>query len=199
MNVTVSDLIVTPCRVLYSTVGLTLPADTVAYGGAWPAGWTELGATKTPLTIELTRETALADIQETLTEITRAIKKEALTAETTMAELDPDNIALSWGGTVSVTPAGASQPGKDELLGGDTTAIAERQWGFEGSYVSAAGNTHPIRFYIWKGVSAFGAKLEFGKADPTGTTLRIVANPDLSKAAGQRLYKWVKITAPASS
>jgi hypothetical protein len=195
----VADIIVTPCRILYAVPGSTAPADTVAAGGAWPAAWTELGYTAVPLTLEFKREVVEADIQESLTVIQRTAKKESLIAETSLAELTMANTVLSFGGTVSATPAGASQPAKDVITGGDTTALTEREWGFEGKYVSAAGNTHPIRIYIWKAIAEFGAKLEFGKEKAGAVTLRIVANPDMTKAAGQRLYSITKITAPASS
>jgi len=195
----VADIITTPCKILYSAVGATLPADTVAAGGSWPTGWTTLGYTKTPLSVDFVRELVEADIQESLTPIKRGAKKETLAIETTLAEINLAELTLAWGGTVSQTAAGASQPAKDELVAGDDVSLTERQWGFEGSYVSAAGNTHPIRLFIWKAVAEFGAKLEFGKADPTGTPLKINANPDMSKAAGQRLFKLQKITAPASS
>ncbi len=195
----VADIITTPCKIYYSNPGTTLPADTVAAGGAWPAGWTALGYTTVPLSVERTAEKVIADIQESLVEIKRGNKKETFVLETTLAELDLDQLALSWGGTASTTAAGAGQPAKEELVGGDDPATLEYQWGFEGSYESAAGNTHPIRLFVWLGVCDFGAKLEFGKSDPTGTALRIEANPDMSKARGQRLFKLQKITAPASS
>jgi len=185
--------------IYYSTVGLTLPADTVAAGGAWPAGWTALGYTETPLSVEFKREAVEADIQETLTLIQRGYKVESFVVETSLAELLVNELQLAWGGTNTPTAPGASQPGKDSLTAGDFTAVTERQWGFEGKYVSAAGNTHPIRLFVWKGVSEFGAKLEFGKSKPSGITLRIVANPQMSLAAGLRLFKLDKITAPASS
>ena len=195
----VADMIITPCKIFYSVPGTSAPADTVAAGGAWPTGWTALGYTSVPLSVEIKREAAEADIQESLTPIQRGFKKESLIIETTLAEFTGSQLALALSGTMSQTPAGAGQPAKDELLFGDVTSVTERQWGFEGAYVSAAGNTHPIRFYIWKGVAESGCKLEFGKSDPSGTPLRITANPDLSKAAGQRLSKIVKITAPATS
>ena len=195
----VADIIITPCKVYYSATGATLVADTVAAGGAWPAGWTALGYTLVPLSIELKRDPAIADIQESLNEIVRGFKKEALTAETTLAELTGAQLALVMSGTLSQTAAGASQPAKDELIGGDVTSATERQWGFEGAYVNASGTACFIRFYIWKGVAEMGSKLEFGKSDPTGTTLRVVGNPDMTKAAGQRVWKLVKMTAAASS
>jgi hypothetical protein len=195
----VADIIVTPCLIYYSTPGTSAPADTVAAGGSWPTGWTALGYTKTPLSVEFKREPVEAEIQESLSKIKRGYKTEDITIETTLAELLTSELALAWGGTYSQTAAGASQPAKDELVGGDITAVTERQWGFEGKYVSAAGNTHPIRLFIWKAVCELGAKLEFGKDDPSGIPLRIVANPDMTKAAGLRLFKLQKITAPASS
>lgn len=194
----VADLIATPCRILYSTVGVSAPADTVAAGGTWTS-WTELGYTTVPLSIDFVRELVETDIQESLMVIQGRAKKESLTIETTLAELTIAQLALAWGGTFSQTAAGASQPAKDVLVGGDDWYLSERQWGFEGSYVSAAGNTHPIRLVIYKAMAEFGAKLEFGKSDTTGTPLRIVANPDMTKAAGQRLFSLTRITAPASS
>lgn len=195
----VSDIIVTPCRILYSDPGTTLPADTVAAGGNWPAGWTQLGYTNTPLSIELKREKTKFDIQESLGAVGSAVKSEELNIETTLAELNLAELALAWGGTFSQTPAGAGQPAKDELIGGDDHRSTVKQWGFEGDYVSAAGNTHPVRLFIWRGESEFGGKLEFGKTDPTGNTLRIEAQEDMTKTRGQRMFKFVKITAPAAS
>lgn len=195
----VSDLIVSPCRVLYSVTGTSLPADTVAAGASWGASWSELAYTDTDLTVKLVRERVEADIQESLTPILRAVGRETLEIETSLAELLPSSLALAWGGTFSQTAAGAGQPAKDELVGGDDALVTEYQWGFEGSYVSAAGNTHPIRLVVWKGVTELGADLMFGKKTKTGIPFRIVANPDMSKARGQRLYKLIKITAPASS
>ena len=194
----VSDIIITPCKIYYAAVGATAPADTVAAGGAWPSSWTALGYTGTPLSVEIKRDPAVADIQESLTPIQRGFKKESLIAETTLAEFLTSQVALILSGTYSQTAAGAGQPAKDELVGGDVTSATERCWGFEGSYISAAGVTHPIRFYIWRGVAEMGCKLEFGKSENTGTTLRVVANPDMGKAAGQRLFKLVKITAAAT-
>jgi len=194
----VSDLIVTPCRVLYSAVGLTLPADTLAAGGAWPSGWTEVAYTDSELSVKHVREKVEADIQESLTPITRAIGKETYEIETSLAEFLPANMVLATGGAYSATPASSGVAGKDEIVGGDDATIDERQWGFEGSYVTAAGYTEPIRLIIWKGVSDVGVELKFGKKTATGIPFKVSANPDMGKARGQRLFKLTKITAPAT-
>lgn len=195
----ISDLIVTPCRVLYSAAGLTLPADTVAAGGAWPAGWTEVSYTDSPLSVKHVREMVEADIQESLTPIKRAVGKETLEIETSLAEFLPAKLNLAMGGAYSATAAGAGQPAKDELVGGDDASIDERQWGFEGSFIASDGVARPIRLIVWKGVSDVGVELEFGKKTATGIPIKISANPDMGKAAGQRLFKIIKITAAASS
>lgn len=196
---TVSDIIVSPCRILYSLPGVTLPADTVAVGGAWPAGWSELGYTKTPLSVEYAFEKLDYDIQESLAPVGRTKTKEGMKIETTMAELVTSYLDLAWDGTYSVTAAGAGQPAKEELLLGDTPEMTVLQWGFEGNFVSAAGNSHPVRLFVWKATAETGGKLEFGKAETTGITLKVEAISDMSKSAGQRLFKWQKITAPAAS
>lgn len=195
----VADIIVSPCKIFYSLTGSTLPADSVAYGGAWPTAWTQLGYTKTPLSVDYTREPVMAEIQESLSDIIRGYKKEALVIETALAEFTLGNLLLAWGGEYSATAAGAGQVAKEELLGGDDVFPLERQWGFEGLFVSAAGAGHPVRFFIWSGVAEFGGKLEFGKSDAISIPFRVTTNPDLTKAAGQRLFKWQKVTGPASS
>ena len=78
----VSDIIVSPCKILYSLVGTTHPADSVGFGGAWPAGWKQLGFTSSPLSVDYTREPVMAEIQESLSDIIRGYKKEALVIET---------------------------------------------------------------------------------------------------------------------
>jgi len=195
----VADIIVTPCKIYHSALGLTLPADSLAYGGTWPAGWTQLGLTKAPLSVDYNREPVYAEIQESLSDIPRGYKKEALTIETVLAELTLANLNLAWGGEYSTTAAGAGQVAKEELLGGDDVNPLIKQWGFEGLFVSAAGASHPIRFFVSSVMAEVGGKLEFGKADTTGVPLRIMGYSDFTKAAGQRLFKWQKVTGPATS
>lgn len=195
----VADIIVSPCRILYSAAGATLPADTLAVGGAWPTGWTELGYTKTPLSVEYSFDSLDYDIQESLAAVGRARIKEGLKMETVLAELTGANLDLAFDGALTLTSAGAGQPAKEELTIGDTSALAVLQWGFEGDYVSAAGNSHPLRIIVWKATAETGGKLEFGKADTSGVPLKLAAIADMTKSAGQRLLKVSKITAPASS
>jgi len=195
----VSDIIVTPCRILYAPVGTSLPADTVAVGGAFPAGWSQLGYTSQPLSVEFKREKTKFDIQESLGAVGSSAKSEEMAIETTLAELTLANTNLAWGGSYSTTAAGAGQPGKEELLGGDDRDVAVKAWCFEGRYINANGDELPIRLFVYRGECEFGGKLEFGKADPTGVPLRIEAQEDMTKAVGQRMFKIQRMTAVATS
>jgi len=195
----VADIIVSPCRILYANYGTGSVADTVAAAGSWGASWTELGWTETPLSIQLEREFLEHEIQESLGSVGRALISESLIIETTLKELTGGNLTLALDGVLTQTPAGASQPAKDEIVGGDDSNPTVKTWGFEGNYVSAAGNTHPVRLYIWRGTIEGGVKLEFGKKVSTGVPIRIKSIHDMTKSAGARLYKITKITAPASS
>jgi hypothetical protein len=189
---------ISPVRILYAAVGATLPADTVAAGGAWPAGWTELGWQEEPF--KLTYEFDVKDlgIQQSLAPVARQRINEKLTGEGKLAEFDMAQLALAWGGTLSQTAAGTGQPAKDEVAFGDTPALTARAWGFEGNYVSAAGNVHPIRVFVWRATATAGGEAIFGKEDALGVTLKIAALADMSKSAGQRLFKYQKITGPAT-
>lgn len=194
----VSDIIQGPCKIYYGTYGLALPADSVAVGGSWPAGWNALGYTKVPLSVDFAREMTDHDIQESLAAVARRANKEELTIETTLAEFVASELVLDTGGTYSVTPASSGVTGIHTIVAGDDTTPTVYSWGFEGSYVSAAGNLHPIRLHVYRATAEFGVKLEFGKAETTGVPLRVKAISDMTKTAGERLFKLVKVTAPAT-
>jgi len=195
----VTDIIVTPCRILYSAVGGTLPADTVAYDGAWGAAWTELGYTKTPLTVNYEEEHVEHDIQEALAPVHAHISKKTLALETTLAEFTGANLALALNGTQTDTAAGAGQPEKEEVDMGNSNALTIRQWGFEGQYVDEDGTTHPIRIFLWKGKVLANAELQFAKDDSTGIPLHIDGLMDLTQSSGEEFWQILKITEEASS
>jgi len=195
----VTDIIVTPCRILYSSVGTSTPADTVAYNGAWGASWTELGYTKQPLTINYEEEHVKHDIQEALAPVHAHISSKSLALETVLAEFTGDNLALALNGVNTETEAGAGQPAKDTVDFGNSNALTIRQWGFEGQYVDEDGDTFPIRIFVWKGVVLPNAELQFAKDDSTGIPIHIDAMMDLSQSSGEEFWQIVKITEEASS
>jgi hypothetical protein len=194
----VSDIVITPARVYYAAVGATVPADTVAVGGSWGAGWTEVGYTAAPVTFNYSFEELEADIQQSLATVKRTKTAEALAIETTLAELSLTPLSLGTAGTVTATPAGVGQPGKEELVVGGVATLTERMWGFEGAYIDEDAAEFPIRVFVYKGTAVVNGALEFGKAVQTGIPLQIKALADMGKAAGSRLFKISKILEPAS-
>jgi hypothetical protein len=94
--------------------------------------------------------------------------------------------------------AGAGTVGYEEVQSGGTRIMTEKAWGFEGLYIDSSGNNLPVRVFIWKGTAKLNGELEFGKEDYPGTSLQVQALEDLTKSAGQRLFKFQKVTAPAT-
>lgn len=192
---TVSDLIVSPCKIYYAATGTTLPDESVAYGGSWPAGWTALAETASPLSIDYNYDKLDYDIQESLAAVGRKKTKEALKVETTIAAITLTHLSLAWGGTVSTVAAAAGQHGYEYVKGGDITTLTQRAWGFEGQTEGG----QPIRIIIYKATAVVGGKLEFGKASQTGIPLQIEAIADMTKSAGERLYYVERVTAEPTS
>ena len=194
----VSDIIVTPAVVYYATYGATVPADTVAAGTAWGGSWVKVGYTNAPLSMLYEADELDLEIEQSLAAVDRIKTKESLTLETTLAELYLDGIQLGSGGTVTDTAAAAGQPGKEELALGGTATLTKRAWGFEGSYVDEDGATFPVRVFVWRATARLNGALEFGKAQAVGTPIQIKAVADMTKSAGQRLFKISKILEPAT-
>lgn len=196
----VSDLVASGALIYRAPVGTSAPADTVGAGTAWGGSWTQYAMTSAPLSILHEEERVKFNIQQALASVRQRRSSEALTVETTLAEITLGNWATAAGGTetVSATPAGVGQPGKEEFSFGGDAELSEYAWGFEGEYVDEDGATLPIRLFIFKGIAQIGGALEFAKEAQSGIPFRIEALEDLTKTKGARLYKWSKILEPAS-
>jgi hypothetical protein len=195
----ITRITLSTAQVWYAASGTALPADTVALGASWGGSWTKLGYTESPLTAEYAFEIVEADIQESLAVVKRAKKSESFMLETVIAEFDVAQFKLAMEGTVTDTPAGAGQVAKSTLDLGGSNYLTPRVWGFEGSWVNAAGTSFPIRLFVYLGNSQAGGKLEWNKAKYVGMTLKIKALADMSQTSGSRLFKLQHITAVASS
>ena len=194
----VTDIMVSPALVYYAPSSTAVPADTVAAGTAWGGAWVSMGYTKTPLSMKYEFDEVDVNIEQSLAPVDRQKTSEGLTLETTLAELYLDGIALGSGGTVTQTPAGVGQPGKEELPLGGVATLTKRMFGFEGKYIDEDGATFPVRVFVWRATAALNDALEFGKEDSTGVSLIIKALADMTKTDGQRLFKISKILEPAT-
>jgi hypothetical protein len=192
-----ADIVMGPVVVWKAPVGETRPDENaVAYGVAWGGNWTSIGYTKVPLSCLPAYETVEAFVEEFLEPVKRRRTVAHVTLETTLALLTADNLQLGMGGTVTDTPAGAAQVGKEELEAGNNAVMAEYAWGFEGEYRTDAGVQFPIRLFLYKGTCVLNGALEFGKATPgTGIPIRIEGLADASQSAGKTMLKIQKVLA----
>jgi hypothetical protein len=195
----VAELMIGNAILYTSPLATAKPADTVIAGGSWPVGWIRVGLTSAPLTVGYEFDTAAPDIQESLADVARAKVSEGATFETMMAQLNLSLLPLAWGGTNTVTAAGALQPPKEEYEVGGDRKLPPSQWGFEGEWVDTDGSVYPVRCFIWSGSATEGGELEFSKSDYTeGIPLKIGALGDLSKAKGKQLFMMQRITGVAT-
>lgn len=193
----VANLMIGGAKVYTAPGGTALPADTVAYGGAWPAGWVGAGLTLETLKAIYGFDTVSPDVQEALGEVVVHKSKEEAMLETTMGQYDLDLLALAWGGTTTTTVASSGQPGKQEFDIGGIRIIPWRLWGFEGEHVTEAGVSFPVRCFVWRGGAKAGGTLEFSKSAYVGIPLKIGAREDMTRTRGQRMIRYQKITAAA--
>lgn len=194
-----ADIIVGPARVFYAPTGEANPDETnIAYGAAWGGNWSEVGFTKTPLSMSRDVSVFEVFIEQSTLPINRAPTEETVTFETTLAELTADNLQLGMEGNVTTTAAGASQVGYEELAAGGKTSLTIRKWGVEGLYVDTSGNQFPIRIFIHRATATMNGQLAFGKADSAGIPLQIAALADTSQASDEQLFIFQKVTAPST-
>lgn len=199
-DIKVAELMIGNAILYQAPVGTAPPADSVAAGGAWPAGWVRVGLTSAPLTVAYEYDTAAPDVQETLADIDRAKTSEGATLETRMAQINLTLLPMAWGGTTTVTAPGVGQVGKEEYTVGGDKRLPKAAWGFEGEWIDENDTVRPVRCFIWRGTPTEGGELEFSKADYNeGVALKIGALGDLSKAKGLQLFKWQRITANATA
>lgn len=200
MSVNVADILVAPAKIYYAPVGTAIPSETtIAYDQAWGGSWVSLGATLTPVTFAYNQELFDIEIENSTIAVKRGRSKEEATIETTLAESLAVNLGLAFDATVTNTAAGAGQKAYTSLDAGGKTLVSEYAFGIESLYVNSAGVQFPVRLFIWKANAILNGNLEFSKKAATGIPLQIKALADMTKAIGQRLLKFQKVTAAATS
>jgi hypothetical protein len=182
-----------------AAVGSTLPdPDSIAAGADWGAAWDRVGFTAAPVSAAYDHEEAEFPVEEFLAPVARVTTKEGLKVETTLAELVASYLQLGLEGTVVTTPAGVGAVGVEDLVVGNAANRTVRSFGFEGTYVSSLGNTHPLRFFIYRATCHLGGELSFSKHEDKYTgipiSIQALADPDNSG----RLFAFQRVTAPAT-
>lgn len=100
-----------------STSPLALPARTVALGGAWPVGWTPIGATEDGVTENFQRSTQKIMIEEQATAVIEETETIDWNFEATLSQDTLDSMKLAFGGgTITVVPPASGVPGYRKLV-----------------------------------------------------------------------------------
>lgn len=195
-----SDIIIGPATIYYAPVGETEPdPDSVDFGDPWGGNWTKIALTLSPVSVNREISTTDVMVEQSTLPARRVVTEEKVTLETSLAEFLGASIHLGMGGTLTVTSPGAGQVGMSEVQSGGASTLAEKAWGIEGEYITAAGVSLPVRIFVFRATAVFNGALEFGKAAPAGIPLRIETLGDFGKtvAAGQ-LWKIQIVTAPGT-
>jgi hypothetical protein len=102
-----------------ATVGTAVPSDqNLGVGTSWTGlGWAYVGATEAGVTVTFNPSTQNITIEEQPTPVGVIVNTADLQVTCSLSEETLANVNLAWGngGTIAVTSAGASQPGKSVL------------------------------------------------------------------------------------
>jgi hypothetical protein len=106
--------------ILFTAVpGTAVPSDqNLGVGTAWTGlGWSYVGATEAGVTVTFNPSTQDINIEEQPTPVGVAVNTADLQVTCSLSEETLANVNMAWGngGTISVTAAGAGQPGKQVL------------------------------------------------------------------------------------
>lgn len=193
-----ADILITGAHIYYATIGATVPLDTLGYGASWGGSWTSVGYTLEPLQLSYRFEITQVMTEQSMSPVKQRRRSEQATFRTSLAEHNAANLALAMAANATITSPGVGQPGKEEVTVGGDSGIPLKMWGAEGLYQDDEGNKFPVRVFIWKGQASEGTDLAYSRENPTGLTLNINAQTDLTKAQGAQLMMVQRITAAAT-
>lgn len=183
----------------FAPIGEAFPDETtVSAGELWGGNWERLGSTKEPLTFLYEDERADINVEEYLSAVHRFKTSEAVTIETTLAEIDADYMALMTEGGVATVAAGAGQKAFDSLTVGNASDLTGRSFGFEGIHLNSSGVALPLRVFIYRANAKLGGELSFSKREDDYTGVPIVIEALSDSVSPGRLFLFQKVTAPAA-
>lgn len=196
----VADILLSPASIWTAPVGEPLPDETtVEFGDDWGGNWVNAGYTTAPISLSRTVDEYELSVEQITNPVKRIITKETVMVETILAEQTRQNMALALNGTASVVAAGASQRGYEQVVAGGGTALNQYAVGFEGLYKTAANLEFPVRVILYICTVSMNGALEFSKAKEAGIPVQVKTLADTSKAVGQQILIWQKVTAEATS
>jgi hypothetical protein len=171
---------------------------TVAAGAAWGGNWERIGFTKEPLKLAYEDEEADWNVEENIMAVGRVKISEEAALETVLAELTGEYLQYALDGTLTVTAAGASQKGYEQLLAGGVTLKAVYTIGFEGIRYNASAIALPLRMGFYRATLRLNGELEFSKRSDETTGVPLQARA-LGREDGSSPIWFQRVTAPATS
>jgi hypothetical protein len=92
-----------------------LPEDTVALAGTWSTPWVPVGATEEGMSFSASRDTQDIKIEEQPNPVDKRQTSASYTMALTLAEDTMHTMVLSYGGSITITAAGTTTPGIQQL------------------------------------------------------------------------------------
>ncbi len=199
----IGDLLKSKATVWYAPIGTALPDETsVAAGAAWGSGWVKMGWTKEPVKFKYEYEEMEFTVDQILGPLDRRKINEHVTIETILAETTALNLALASGGEsadVTTTAAGAGQKAYEELAIGGDPFMEKYIFGFEGILYDSTDTAQPVRVFLDRATFFLNGELEFSQANDDYAGIPLQVKGLANTASSNRMFKWQRVTAPASS
>ena len=173
--------------------------NSIGVGDDWGGNWDWVGLTTEPLVENDETEEFEIEVQQLTSAVLSEITSESKTLTTTLAEQTAILMQLLEGGNITVTAAGASQVGMEELKSGGRTARTRYKVGFETIAVDDDGNRLPLRVFYHIATFSKGGGTSYGKGAVAGVPISIRVYPDTSQATDEQLKHWQRVLAPATS
>lgn len=196
----VADILLGSASMWVAPVGEAEPDETsIELGDAWGGNWEDMGYTTAPISLSRSIEEFELEVEQVTNPVKRIITKEDVMIETTLAEQTASNLSKVLNGTASTVAAGASQRGYEQVVSGGDSALNQYAVGFEGIYQDLNNAKFPVRVFLYIVTMSLNGQLQFSKRAAAGVPVQFKALADTSKAVGQQILKWQKITAEATS
>lgn len=195
------SVLVAEAAVLFAPANTALPSiQTVPWNtfGSW-TGWTMLGYTSAPTSLNYAYDLFQVDVQQSLAPIKSRKTSETVTIKSTLAQFEGPLLALALQGTNTTTAPGVGVKGLDDVVSGGDPSLTERMFALEGWRENAAGGGKmPVRVFVYRSVISADGDIVWDKAALTGIPITVTAMGDPTKSQGANLLKIQVVTNPGS-
>jgi hypothetical protein len=168
---------------------LALPLDTVVYGGAWPAGWADMGYTQQGLHARFTVNRTNVQVDQSPDPVLRIAQGRDMRMNTRLGQLNGANVFNSLGQGTFTASTGAGVA--DRIVITPTISDIWVAMGFDIQQPATAAVDNFIRLAGWRGLAQGDAPLDFNAdaLDTVGIEYGLVPDTANSRLAEFRFGK----------